>query len=144
MGLLVVHKSNKKRQPKGVRIGLPLTDGAAVLGAEKSHRPGHPATNWKPIRGTVEAITGKLITTASEYHPPENGSGSNIHNEQRMKPYRWKCPACTAGWTLDRPTPDAVKLVVEAIKAHEGEHRKIAAAWSEPSSQRLEALTHPL
>ena len=61
-----------------------------------------------------------------------------------MKPYRWKCPICGAGWKLERPTPDAVKLVVEGIKAHEAEHRKIAAAGSETSSQWLEPLTHPL
>jgi hypothetical protein len=48
-------------------LGCLLPMVLAGLGGRNSHRPGHSATNWEPIRGTVEAITGKLIITASEY-----------------------------------------------------------------------------
>jgi hypothetical protein len=62
-----------------------------------------------------------------------------------MKPYQLKCPICGAGWTLKRPTPDAMKLIAEAIKSHEANHRRIAVGGSKPSSERqLEGLAHPL
>ena len=47
-----------------------------------------------------------------------------------MKPSHWKiprCPICGAGFTLkQRPTPRTLKLIEEAIVAHQAEHAKIA------------------
>jgi hypothetical protein len=65
-----------------------------------------------------------------------------------MKPSPWKsprCPICGAGFTLkQRPTPQTLRLIEEAIEAHQAQHEKLAASGSKPTPQRLEALFHPL
>jgi len=58
-------------------IGLPLTDGTAVLGAEKSPSAPHRATKPNADDGTSEEITGSLIT-APIWRQEKGGPGKAL------------------------------------------------------------------